>query len=291
MNRILDRMVKGSHGPRIIHRGPNAHVQRLKTTTFAPAIRLVRRRACRNRSWPGGEPRIVPLGPSHDRPVPSVVAPRNYPVIQIIEERAGDAVAIEHLLNSAFGPQRKRKISYRYRLRLAPVTGLSFVAEENGVIAGTIRHWPIVIATPCDAHYPALLLGPIAVSSSHRGHGLGGVLINTGLERARATGHDLVILVGDLPYYARFGLVRDGAVRTAHSGVGAQSVTTVFSVRRSRRYLACVVHDGLWRASFTTLSRSDRRRWPRSGRSGRSPTGRGCARTASPRRAPRRHAR
>ena len=128
-------------------------------------------------------------------------------MIQIIEERPGDAAAIETLLNSAFGPKRKRKISYRFRLRLPPVPGLSFVAEEDGVIAGTIRHWPVVITAPDRSQSPALLLGPLAVSSNHRGHGLGALLMQQGLAQARAMGHQLVILVGDLPYYARFGFV------------------------------------------------------------------------------------
>lgn len=128
-------------------------------------------------------------------------------MIQIIPERPGDAAAIETLLNSAFGPKRKRKISYRYRLRLPPAGGLSFVAEVDGVLAGTIRHWPIRINGDGGTAHPALLLGPLAVASTHRGHGLGALLMNQGLAAARAAGHDLVILVGDLPYYARFGFV------------------------------------------------------------------------------------
>lgn len=128
-------------------------------------------------------------------------------MIQIIEERPGDAPAIEKLLNSAFGPKRKRKISYRYRLRLAPAVGLSFVAEDDGAIAGTIRHWPILITAPDRSQHPALLLGPLAVSSDYRGHGLGALLMQRGLAQARAMGHELVVLVGDLPYYARFGFV------------------------------------------------------------------------------------
>lgn len=128
-------------------------------------------------------------------------------MIQIIEERPGDAAAIETLLNSAFGPKRKRKISYRYRLRLSPTAGLSFVAEHNGNIAGTIRHWPILITAPDQTQRPALLLGPLAVSSKYRGLGIGALLMDRGLAQARAQGHELVVLVGDLPYYARFGFV------------------------------------------------------------------------------------
>jgi predicted N-acetyltransferase YhbS len=131
-------------------------------------------------------------------------------VLKIIDERPGDAEAIEKLLDSAFGPKRKRKISYRYRLRVPPVADLSFVAEEDGVIAGTIRHWPILVCAPDQPASPALLLGPLAVSAEHRGSGIGAQLIEKGLTLAREAGYELVILVGDLPYYARFGFAPAG---------------------------------------------------------------------------------
>ena len=53
-----------------------------------------------------------------------------------------------------------------------------------------------------------LLLGPVAVHPTHQGEGLGGGLIRDGLAAARAAGWERVILVGDAPYYSRFGFVR-----------------------------------------------------------------------------------
>jgi len=53
-----------------------------------------------------------------------------------------------------------------------------------------------------------LLLGPIAVHPTHQSEGLGGWLIREALERARATGWARVLLVGDAPYYGRFGFER-----------------------------------------------------------------------------------
>jgi GNAT superfamily N-acetyltransferase len=50
-----------------------------------------------------------------------------------------------------------------------------------------------------------LLLGPIAVHPTHQGEGLGGLLINESLTEARRLGWERVLLVGDLPYYSRFG--------------------------------------------------------------------------------------
>jgi predicted N-acetyltransferase YhbS len=52
---------------------------------------------------------------------------------------------------------------------------------------------------------PALLLGPVAVHPTHQGEGLGGALIRDSLATAAELGWERVMLVGDRPYYARFG--------------------------------------------------------------------------------------
>ena len=50
-----------------------------------------------------------------------------------------------------------------------------------------------------------MLLGPLAVSPDCANQGIGKHLMELGIERAHAGGSELVILVGDLPYYARVG--------------------------------------------------------------------------------------
>ncbi len=59
----------------------------------------------------------------------------------------------------------------------------------------------------------ALLLGPVAVDEAQRGTGLGGRMIRRGLAAATALGHRAVILVGDVPYYGRFGFDAEPARR------------------------------------------------------------------------------
>ena len=51
----------------------------------------------------------------------------------------------------------------------------------------------------------ALLLGPVAVHPTRQGEGIAAWLITESLERAWALGWDRVMLVGDAPYYGRFG--------------------------------------------------------------------------------------
>lgn len=132
-----------------------------------------------------------------------------------VPERAADAAAIEALLDLAFGPDRKAKVSYRYRHGVPPVAGLRFVvraADADRHLLGTIRYWPIRIAPPPGAPpgrapRPALLLGPIAVRPELQGAGVGRALMFHSLERAAARGHGIVLLVGALDYYGRFGFV------------------------------------------------------------------------------------
>ncbi len=121
--------------------------------------------------------------------------------IIIREEISRDFLAREALLDRAFGLNRGRKTSERLREGRRPAQGLAFSAIRDGVLVGTLRFWPIEAGEGRDA----LLLGPIAVGAAQRSQGLGGAMIRLGLDRARAFGHKAVLLVGDAPYYQRFG--------------------------------------------------------------------------------------
>jgi len=124
-------------------------------------------------------------------------------------EQPAHAGAIEALLDSSFGAKRHTKTVYRLREGVDPVPELGFVvldgdADGTERVVATIRYWPILIG----GTVPALLLGPIAVAPELRSLGLGGKLIRHSLERAAELGHRIVLLVGDAPYYTRFGFTR-----------------------------------------------------------------------------------
>jgi predicted N-acetyltransferase YhbS len=122
-------------------------------------------------------------------------------MVTIRNELAVDVPAREALLDRAMGVGRFRKTAERLREGRLPAENLSFIAEEDGCIVGTVRLWPIT-AGPAR---PALLLGPLAVDDARRGFGIGGSLMRCATEAARAIGHAAVVLVGDAPYYSRFG--------------------------------------------------------------------------------------
>ena len=117
-----------------------------------------------------------------------------------------DQPLIEHLLDIAFGIDRRVKTSYRLREGSQPAEGLSLVVRDTDVsVAGSISFWPLTIGP---AGTPALLLGPLVVHPERQNIGVGLALMQEGLARAKARGHGFVILVGDAPYYARVGFQR-----------------------------------------------------------------------------------
>jgi predicted N-acetyltransferase YhbS len=122
-------------------------------------------------------------------------------MIAIRQERKTDASARELLLDRAYGPARFTKCSARLREDRLPAAGLSFVASENGAIVGSVRLWD-VSAGPGRR---ALMLGPLAVSPEHQGKGIGAKLMKQAIATARMRGHGAIVLVGDAPYYGRFG--------------------------------------------------------------------------------------
>lgn len=119
-------------------------------------------------------------------------------------ERPEDWWEVEALFDTAFGPGREALSSYRLREGVDKVTGLSLIARDaDRILAGAIRFWPIRIGA-----HEALLLGPVAVHPTRQGEGLGGLLIERSLKIATRRGWARVMLVGDAPYYARYGFER-----------------------------------------------------------------------------------
>jgi predicted N-acetyltransferase YhbS len=122
-------------------------------------------------------------------------------MVTIREEKIADVAAREALLDEAYGACRFTKTSERLREGRRPADGLSLVAVERGRVIGTVRLWHVA-AGPGRA---ALLLGPLAVHPDYRNRGIGTTLVRRAIARARLAGYRAVLLVGDAPYYSRFG--------------------------------------------------------------------------------------
>ncbi|MCT7377546.1 GNAT family N-acetyltransferase [Chelativorans salis] len=121
----------------------------------------------------------------------------------IAPESPADVPAREALLDRAMGPKRKRKSSEKLRRGRQPAEGLAYVARgPGGSLVGTVRLWDVRLG---EAGEPALLLGPLAVDPQMKGEGVGTALMRHAIAEARQRGHAAILLVGDAPYYARFG--------------------------------------------------------------------------------------
>ena len=127
-------------------------------------------------------------------------------MFRLMPETPQDGEEVETLLDTAFGPGRLGLSSYQLRQGVPPVAELCLLARDDyDSLAGSIRYWPVRIG---EGH-AALLLGPVAVHPTRQGEGLGAWLIAETLERAANSGWRRVVLVGDEPYYGRFGFRRD----------------------------------------------------------------------------------
>jgi predicted N-acetyltransferase YhbS len=115
-------------------------------------------------------------------------------------ERAVDVAMREALLDASFGENRHGRTCQRLRDGRAPAAGLALAAVREGKLVGTVRLWHVSAGGR-----PALVLGPLAVDPACRELGIGAALMQQALAAARARGHAAVILLGDAPYYARFG--------------------------------------------------------------------------------------
>jgi predicted N-acetyltransferase YhbS len=119
----------------------------------------------------------------------------------IVEEAPGQSGAREALLDRVFGPARFAKTSERLREGRLPVLALSARESGTGRLIGTVRLWAVEVA----GSHGVLLLGPLAVTPQRQDEGIGAALMRRALNCAAAGGHGAVLLVGDAPYYGRFG--------------------------------------------------------------------------------------
>ncbi|HMK67750.1 MAG TPA: N-acetyltransferase [Stellaceae bacterium] len=143
-------------------------------------------------------------------------------------ERHSDVAAREALLDACFGENRHARTCQRLRDGRAPAEGLALSAVRGRKLVGTVRLWHV-----CAGGLPALVLGPLAVDTESRKLGVGAALVERALAAARARGHRAVLLLGDAPYYGRFGF---SAVKT-----GALTLPGAFE---PERLLALELEDG-----------------------------------------------
>lgn len=127
--------------------------------------------------------------------------------VTIALESPVDVVSRDAVLARAMSPNWKKKTSQKLRAGRLPAEDLAFVARDNAAnVIGTVRLWNVSAGIDANGRFvPALMLGPLAVDPDAKGAGTGSLLMRHALSEAARLGHGAVLLVGDAPYYARFG--------------------------------------------------------------------------------------
>ncbi len=121
-------------------------------------------------------------------------------LITVRAEQAADVEAIHAVNTLAFGQDREAQIIDALRNNGGVM--LSLVAVHETQVVGHILFSPASI----DAHgITGAALGPMAVLPDYQRQGIGGRLINTGLQMLRGLACPFVIVLGHPEYYPRFG--------------------------------------------------------------------------------------
>lgn len=112
-----------------------------------------------------------------------------------------DLAQVAELNARVFGPGRFSRTAYHVREGAPAMSAYCRTALLDNRIIAAVRFTEIAIG----GTEGALLLGPLAVDPEFAGKGHGRQLIAEALKAATADGKRLVVLVGDEPYYGRFG--------------------------------------------------------------------------------------
>jgi predicted N-acetyltransferase YhbS len=155
------------------------------------------------------------------------------PALRFTHEAPKDQPAIEALLDRAFGPGRFVKVSERVRELADFAPELSFVAWAGDEIVGVVRQWRVRVGDT-----PVVFLGPLAVDPGRWSAGVGGDLVGRACEAAQAAGEAAIVLVGDSPYFGRFGFTPDLATQVRLPGPVDQARVQVRAFRPEGERLA-----------------------------------------------------
>jgi predicted N-acetyltransferase YhbS len=125
--------------------------------------------------------------------------------IRIVPIAAVADIAVEQLLDRAFGTDRHNRTAYRIRDGMRAIADLSFAAlNADDTLLGTIQCWPVALHLDAGGSAPLVMLGPVAVEPALQRGGIGRRLTATALAAADTQAVPAMMLIGDPEYYGRF---------------------------------------------------------------------------------------
>lgn len=117
-------------------------------------------------------------------------------------EDAADWAAIYAIYEAAFGQRVEAELVQHLHEGGDLILSLTAYGD-GGAPTGHVAFSHLAIHD--SAHVKGCVLAPLAVVPAFRKQGVGSNLVRNGLDRLRAGGYDLVAVLGDPNYYARFG--------------------------------------------------------------------------------------
>lgn len=132
--------------------------------------------------------------------------------ISIRLEKENDYRDVEYLTREAFWNLYKpgcdeHLIIHKIRKVPAFIKELSFIACDNDRIVGNIIYSKAKVINDENKEFEVLCMGPIGVLPSYHRQGIGSLLMNYSVEKAKQLGHKAVIIFGNPEYYHRFGFI------------------------------------------------------------------------------------
>ena len=127
-------------------------------------------------------------------------------------ETQADYEAVEHLTREAFWNVYRPGCLEHYVVHVlrqdpALVPELDLVLERDGELVGHVLYLRAAIAADGGREIPVMTFGPISIRPDCQRQGLGKVLLDESLERARALGAGAICIEGNIGFYGKSGFV------------------------------------------------------------------------------------
>lgn len=132
--------------------------------------------------------------------------------ISVRLEKESDFRNVEYITREAFWDIYRpgcceHLIVHKLRKVTAFVKELCYVACANGEIIGNIVYSRAKIINDKGKEFEVLCMGPLSVVPVYQGKGVGSLLMNYSIKKARELGFKAAILFGNPAYYRKFGFV------------------------------------------------------------------------------------
>lgn len=132
--------------------------------------------------------------------------------ISIRLEEEKDFRSVEYLTREAFWNLYKpgcdeHLIVHKIREEPAFVKELDFIACDEDRIVGYIIYSKAKVINHENKEFEVLCMGPLGVLPTYQRQGIGSLLMNYSIDKAKKLGYKAIILFGDPNYYHRFGFI------------------------------------------------------------------------------------